>query len=293
MPVSPPGSRSRPSPLPRPCRRPTRRPAASIPTIRSGPTPTAPSTPAICPPSKTGTSTISSGIRSSRAAPASVADTPARNVNTLDEVPDSSWFTNRIGRRDLTVDGDRPRAGSRGTRRRPRQDRDSHDRYWPRSTRATGRWSRSRPKDCSRDIASPIPRGISGRWNSIRRRIPRWPPGAEVIGTAFYHAVGYHVVEVALTGVDTATLKISPKATVRRYDEEAEASADARRHRAGAAQRGAARGRHVSRDREPVRRWAAGRALPVFRDAAGRSQRHLSARAPSRAARRAASSRPG
>jgi len=29
---------------------------------------------------------------------------PARNVNALGEVPDSSWFTNRIGVRDLTVD---------------------------------------------------------------------------------------------------------------------------------------------------------------------------------------------
>ena len=29
---------------------------------------------------------------------------PALNVNTLGEVPDSSWFTNRIGQYDLTVD---------------------------------------------------------------------------------------------------------------------------------------------------------------------------------------------
>ena len=29
---------------------------------------------------------------------------PALNVNTLDEVPDSSWFTNRLGRRDMTID---------------------------------------------------------------------------------------------------------------------------------------------------------------------------------------------
>ena len=29
---------------------------------------------------------------------------PALNVNTLGEVPDSSWFTNRIGVRDMTID---------------------------------------------------------------------------------------------------------------------------------------------------------------------------------------------
>src|SRR5581483_10254987 len=28
----------------------------------------------------------------------------ARNVNTVDEVPDSSWFTNRAGRHPLTAD---------------------------------------------------------------------------------------------------------------------------------------------------------------------------------------------
>ena len=30
-------------------------------------------------------------------------DIPAVNVNTVGEVPDSSWFTNRIGRREMTA----------------------------------------------------------------------------------------------------------------------------------------------------------------------------------------------
>src|SRR4029453_2625904 len=29
---------------------------------------------------------------------------PALNVNTLGEVPDSSWFTNRLGRHDMTIE---------------------------------------------------------------------------------------------------------------------------------------------------------------------------------------------
>ena len=29
---------------------------------------------------------------------------PALNVNTLGEVPDSSWFTNRIGQHDMTIE---------------------------------------------------------------------------------------------------------------------------------------------------------------------------------------------
>ncbi len=39
-------------------------------------------------------------------------DVRALNVNTVDEVPDSSWFTNRIGRKELTVGRNRERAGS-------------------------------------------------------------------------------------------------------------------------------------------------------------------------------------
>ena len=37
------------------------------------------------------------------AGPGERRDVRALNVNTVDEVPDSSWFTNRIGRRDLPV----------------------------------------------------------------------------------------------------------------------------------------------------------------------------------------------
>ena len=47
------------------------------------------------------------------AEPGERRDVRALNVNTVDEVPDSSWFTNRIGRRDLpvadVVNGPRPR----------------------------------------------------------------------------------------------------------------------------------------------------------------------------------------
>src|SRR6187200_3310436 len=34
----------------------------------------------------------------------SATDVPAKDVNTIDEVPDSSWFTNRIGSRPMTID---------------------------------------------------------------------------------------------------------------------------------------------------------------------------------------------
>ena len=37
-------------------------------------------------------------------APGERRDVRALNVNTVDEVPDSSWFTNRIGRRPMSVE---------------------------------------------------------------------------------------------------------------------------------------------------------------------------------------------
>ncbi len=47
----------------------------------------------------------------------------AVNINTLDEVPDSSWFTNRIGRRTDVCRGHRARSGPCGTARHRRVDR--------------------------------------------------------------------------------------------------------------------------------------------------------------------------
>jgi hypothetical protein len=35
--------------------------------------------------------------------PGERADVPAQDLNTVDEVPDSSWFTNRIGRKEMSV----------------------------------------------------------------------------------------------------------------------------------------------------------------------------------------------
>ena len=44
---------------------------------------------------------------------------------------------------------------------------------------------------------------------------PELASGAEIIGTAFYHAIGYHVVDVYLADLDRAALVISERATIR------------------------------------------------------------------------------
>ena len=44
------------------------------------------------------------------------SNTRARNINTIDEVPDSSWFTNRIGSTEVSAAADRARARASGRR---------------------------------------------------------------------------------------------------------------------------------------------------------------------------------
>jgi len=130
--------------------------------------------------------------------PGETRDVRALNVNTVDEVPDSSWFANRLGVRNMTTaeivrgpDGGAPLV-------------------------LTG-WVVSGGK------AGGIQPGFrmsdpSGQIYQIEVDPPSNPElasGAEMIGTAFYHAIGYNVVDVYLAEIDRATLVISDSATIR------------------------------------------------------------------------------
>jgi hypothetical protein len=127
-------------------------------------------------------------------------DVRAGNVNSVDEVPDSSWFTNRIGRREMSTE-----EIARGP--------DSVDRIdvtgWVVSG---GKGSGLQPGFRMVDPASP---------NQIYQvefdppSNPEMASGAEIIGTAFYRAFGYHVVEVYLAEIDRASLVIRKGATIR------------------------------------------------------------------------------
>lgn len=124
----------------------------------------------------------------------------ALNVNTLDEVPDSSWFTNRIGRRDMGVaelvtGPDRPVTFS-------------------------GAWTIVRGKNRGfqpgfRAVDPADPTGTVYQLEVDPPGHPEMATGAEVIGTAFYHAFGYHTVDVYLTTIDPNRLRIAPDATIR------------------------------------------------------------------------------
>jgi hypothetical protein len=125
----------------------------------------------------------------------------AVNVNTIDEVPDSSWFTNRIGVRDLTI-----AEVTRGPNKFERLD-------------ATD-WTVVRGKG---------PGGFHPGFRAVHAGDPDQvyqievdPPGhpqlasgAELIGTLMYHALGYFVEDVYTLRIDPARVRISEKATIR------------------------------------------------------------------------------
>ena len=126
-------------------------------------------------------------------------DVRAMNVNTLDEVPDSSWFTNRIGRREMPID-----EIVRGP------DRDIASRSLQGWVVSGGKGTGVQPGFRMSDP--------SGQLYQIEVDPPSNPElatGAEVIGTAFYHAFGYHTVEVFLTDLDASSLRIGERAMIR------------------------------------------------------------------------------
>jgi hypothetical protein len=130
--------------------------------------------------------------------PGDERDVPAANVNTLDEVPDSTWFTNRHGRRQMTIDE---------IVRGPDSMQTLSIDGWP---VVEGKNEGLQP---GWRVVDP-----SGRLYQIEFDPPSNPEmatAAELVGTAFYHAFGYNVVEVYLVDVDPERISIAPTATIK------------------------------------------------------------------------------
>ena len=122
----------------------------------------------------------------------------AVNVNTIDEVPDSSWFTNRVGARALSVD-----EYTRG----PNVSGPPAPGPW---TVVSGKSDGITPGFTMRDTAGAL-------W-FIKFDPPSNPEmatGAEVIATKLFWALGYHVPENHLATLDPAALRVSDQATIR------------------------------------------------------------------------------
>ncbi len=131
-------------------------------------------------------------------------DIRALNVNTLDEVPDSSWFKNRIAHRPLS-DSELVRG--------PNSLESLSAPGW---TIVAGKNSGLQP-----GFRAVITGAPDGQLYQIEFDPPHnadLATGAEMIGTLLYHALGFHVVENYIIDVDPRTLQIDPKATYRDRD---------------------------------------------------------------------------
>jgi hypothetical protein len=124
---------------------------------------------------------------------------PARGVNSLGEVPDSTWFENRLGTRDLSVED-----VVRGPNRGPGPD-------------TTGAWTVLRGKSSGITPGFTIrdSRGDLFFVKSDPRDYFGLSTGAEVIGTRLFHAFGYHVPETWIVYVRRDQIKVDRGATIK------------------------------------------------------------------------------
>jgi hypothetical protein len=128
----------------------------------------------------------------------------ALNVNTLDEVPNSSWFTNRIGVRQMSV-----REMIRGDNKfDPVEARE-----WDTWTVVDGKG----PHGFQPGFRAERP-GDPGQVYQLEvdpKDHPRLATGAEFIGSLIYHALGYFVEDVYVLKVHPRNIRISEKARIR------------------------------------------------------------------------------
>jgi hypothetical protein len=123
----------------------------------------------------------------------------AQNVNTIDEVPDSSWFTNRIGARPLTID-EAVRGPLAGAPPDP------------------SRWTVIREKTSGVHPGMTLKDGQGETW-FIEFDPPYYPEGATaavVMATKFFWALGYNQVESFITTFDPKQMVLDRGATLRR-----------------------------------------------------------------------------
>jgi hypothetical protein len=127
--------------------------------------------------------------------------TRALNVNTLDEVPDSSWFTNRIGVRDMPI--------AEILRGPNKFQRLTADEWTVVSGKGPGGFHPG-----FRAVHAGDPKQIY-QLEVDPPSNPQMATGAEFIGTLIYHALGYHVVDVYPIRVHPDRIHIRPDATIR------------------------------------------------------------------------------
>jgi hypothetical protein len=130
----------------------------------------------------------------------------AVNINTLDEVPDSSWFTNRIGRRPMSI--------AEITRGPDSVERLEIEEWLVTDDKGPAGFQPGFRAVDARDTR-PIGERQLYQLELDTEKYPDLATSAEMIGTTIYHAVGYNVVDTYLVNVDPRKVRVAPEATMR------------------------------------------------------------------------------
>ena len=122
---------------------------------------------------------------------------PADGVNTLGEVPDSEWFTNRIGRRDMSIEE---------LVRGPGDDRPPADGPW---TVVSAKTEGLTPGFMIKDR--------SGQRYLLKfdpRKNPEMASAADFLGSRFFHALGYNTPQNYISSFTLDRLEIGEGVTM-------------------------------------------------------------------------------
>jgi hypothetical protein len=123
----------------------------------------------------------------------------ARNINTIDEVPDSNWFTNRIGTTAIT-----PEQMTRGANVGAPPD--------------PSKWILIREKTAGVHPGFTAKDAKGETW-FVQFDPPYYPEGATgavAVASKIFWALGYNQVELFLTTFDPKNVEFDPEATIRR-----------------------------------------------------------------------------
>jgi hypothetical protein len=123
----------------------------------------------------------------------------AKNLNTIDEVPDSSWFTNRVGARPVSIE-ELVRGANVGAPPDP------------------SKWVLIREKvsGVHPGFTATDARGETWFLEFDPKHSPEGATAAVAIATKIFWGFGYNQVESFLTTFDPKKISIDPKATLRR-----------------------------------------------------------------------------
>jgi hypothetical protein len=123
----------------------------------------------------------------------------ALGVNALDEVPDSTWFTNRIGVRDLT-----PAEITKGP-----VDDDGPEGHKPWTVLST------KPGGTELGFVIKDARGVKYLLSFDDSKFPETETGADVVVNRLLWAVGYHVPQDSVAYIHETDLVLGPDAKVK------------------------------------------------------------------------------